>query len=83
MVFRKTGSSIVGLFYQQGENLQFCFTGTEQLSTTKGVSEAKPVPSSSVAESSLSQSLGLGRLYKLRFDQLPDALAKNYQQCVQ
>lgn len=82
LVFRKAGSSIKGLFYQQGENLQFCFTGTDKLSTTKGVSEGKPVPSSRGGEFSPSQSLGLAGLFKLRFDQLPDAAARNYQQCV-
>lgn len=81
VVFRKTGGKIAGLFYQQGEqNIKFCFAGTDKVSGNKDVSQEKPV--STTGETSLADSLGLEGLFKLRFDQLPDAAAKSFQECV-
>ena len=39
LVFRKTGSNIAGLFYQQGTNLSFCFQGTTKPNSTKSVTK--------------------------------------------
>lgn len=81
MVFRKAGSSMRGLFYQEAGNLQFCFTGKDQLSIVQRVGQGHSVLDSSGGEPSSSESL-VPKLFKLKFEQLPDTAAKNYQQCI-